>query len=89
MATIAELTARYAWPLSVLPASVKSSDAAKSITDFSNQITLEIGLGFTLFLAALYFPAVTSYGSAAVIITGGAIRKTRFSSRSNSSPIMA
>jgi hypothetical protein len=55
---IAELSAQYAWAMSLLPNSGDFSGAAKALTGVGQQIATEIGLGFTLLLLALYFPAL-------------------------------
>lgn len=58
VATVAEVAARYAWPVTLLTGSA-NAELSKALTDLGQQITSEVGLGFTLLLAALYFPAIT------------------------------
>lgn len=56
-ATVVERAAFYTWPLSLIP--TERTEVSGAISAFGQQFSFEIGVYFSLFLAALYFPAIT------------------------------
>jgi hypothetical protein len=56
--TVAEIATQFDWALSFLSADDGAKPVADALTAFGHQIPTEIGFGFSLFLAALYFPAI-------------------------------
>jgi hypothetical protein len=59
VATMMELTTQFAWGLSLLPPPDDGPGRiTQALANFAETISIEIGFAFTLFLAALYVPAM-------------------------------
>jgi hypothetical protein len=58
VATVAEVSTQFGWALSFLGDATGSEAAKKALGDYGDLVSSNIGIGFTLLLAALYFPAI-------------------------------
>jgi hypothetical protein len=57
-ATVAEVSTRYAWPVAVVQ-DVQPATLVSAIDGIGQQYTLQVGVYFSIFLASLYYPAIT------------------------------